>query len=283
MSSMLQGWIQKLPDYRNLGKQWFREWRIDLLLLLASAVCFGVFLYRSLQVDRLSGINAPMAFFSRGKAEKKPPGSPQFYELSEQSQLFNLDSIWVGKSNEATLMMEDGSSLTLAENTLLILKRPFKPQGRMTVDQQVKVLKGRVKTEEGKVIRPVQPEEAPVVPEVKKDGQTQGPIIFYPRDQATIYMRPEKNIPLTFSWSKEFDGYLILKNKNNEKTVHSRVENRKYLAASLDGPGAYLWKIVDSNQSVLLGPFSFEIKQLNENAAKEILKNGTPSGTEVYW
>jgi hypothetical protein len=221
---------------------------------------------------------------SQGTAERKASGTHLFVDIGPNSRLFNLDAVWVGKDREATLLVDERFSITLAEKTLMILKRPFKLlPGQSLLEEEIKVVKGKIKTPDGKVITPEVEVLAPISPEPPSKDEKKIPIQLYPKDNSTLYLRPEKNIPLIFAWPTNLTGYIVIQNKNNGRRIYSEIQNQRYFPAKLDQPSSYFWEIMDADRRPMLGPYSFIIKHLDEEAARQILKSGPSSNVEVYW
>ena len=96
-----QRFSQSFPAFKTT--LW--QWKFDIVLLLSSAVCFGLFLERSINLDQMSGIGGPIAILVRGNAEKKAAGTNLFIEIGPNTNLYNLDVIWVPKDNEASIQL----------------------------------------------------------------------------------------------------------------------------------------------------------------------------------
>jgi hypothetical protein len=260
------------------------EWKFDAVLLLASAICFGTFLERSINLEQVSGIGGPIALMTHGNAERKAAGTNLFVDIETNSNLFNLDAIWVGKDNEATIQLEGDITIKLAEKTLMILKRPFKHRSdQSSFEQAVKVVKGKVQATDGKSIIPEAALLPPILPE-DSPKETQGePIQLYPKENSVLYMRPEKNIPLIFAWPTSLSGYIVIQDKITGRRIYSEIQNQRHFSAKLEQPGSYFWQIIDSDRRPMLGPYTFVVKHLDEKSAKELLKSGANENTEVYW
>lgn len=260
------------------------EWKFDIVLLMASACCFGVFLERSFNSDQISGIGGAIALMTEGSAERKATGTNLFVDVGVNSSLFNLDVIWVGKDGAASIRLDDNSTIKLTEKTLMILKRPFKHvAGMSSLAEGVKVVKGKVEAADGKTIEPPVEVLAPVEPEAPTKNEKTIPIQLYPKDNSVIYMRPVKDIPLIFAWPTVLSGYIVIQDKGTGRRIYSEVQNQRHFSAKLEQPGSYFWQIIDSDRRPMLGPFTFNLKHLDEEAAKMLLKSGTNDTTEVYW
>jgi len=96
-------------------------------------------------------------------------------------------------------------------------------------------------------------------------------------------MRPVKDIPLTFAWPNSLTGYIAVQNRATGHRIYAEIQNSRHFAAKLDQPGPYFWQITNSERRSMLGPYTFEIKHLDEAAAKQLLKMGPSATTEVYW
>ncbi|MEO7163108.1 MAG: hypothetical protein ABI041_09315 [Bdellovibrionia bacterium] len=259
------------------------KWKYDIALLVASACCFGLFLERSLNEDQISGIGGPIALLTQGRAERKASGTNLFVDVGPNSKLFNLDAIWVGKDGEATIKLEGNISVSLTEKTLMILKRPFKHRdGQSSLEEEIKVVKGKVQTPEGKAITPEKEALAPVVPEDFSKGK-KVPIELYPKDNAVIYLRPEKDIPFAFAWPNELNGYIVIQNKVTGRRIYAEIRDQRHFAAKLEQPGSYFWQVTDADRRPMLGPYTFTVKHLDNEAAKQLLKSGPSTSTDVYW
>jgi hypothetical protein len=259
------------------------QWKVDVFLLSISAVCFGLFLQRSFNLDQISGIGGPIARLIQGGAERKASGTSLFVDIGPNSSLFNLDALWVGKDGEATIILDGKTQIKLTEKTLMILKRPFKHRpGQSSLEEEIKVIKGKVQTE-GKTIKPEAEVLTPIIPDAPLNSGKNVPIQLYPKDNSVIYMRPEKDIPLAFAWPTPLTGYIVIQDKENGHRIYAEIQNQRSFSAKLERPAPYFWQIIDSDRRPMLGPYTFVLKHLNEETAKQLLKSGASENTEVYW
>jgi hypothetical protein len=66
------------------------NWKFDILILLAAAMCFGLFIRNSLQFETLSGITSPIGLLRAGKALKRSSGAREFTEATAGIEFFNM-------------------------------------------------------------------------------------------------------------------------------------------------------------------------------------------------
>jgi hypothetical protein len=272
----------------NLVNHFLKRFRVDFVLAFASFVCFGTFYNRSMNQDRLSGIEGPIATLAEGTADRKATGTNLFIQVGPKSNLYNLDVIWIGKDKEAVIAFDSKTSVKLPEKTLLYLKRPFKniATGQSNLEDNIKVLKGSVLLSTGDTIKPTldMPESSPEAeedPNTIKDQRVT--IELYPKDNSIIYARPAKNIPLSFAWQKSVYGFIAIQHKESGHQIFGSLQNQNYYSAKLDQTGSYFWQIIDSDRRPIYGPFTFTLNHLDEETAKQLINSKLEHPTEVYW
>jgi hypothetical protein len=263
--------------------------RLDIALLAASAICFGLFARGSIEFQRLSGIQGPIAHLSDGEAERKPSGTTSYVSVTKGSNLYDLDAVWVPKLGHATLSLDDGTNLELGEKTLLVLKRPFKSTGPRHLEDEVKVVKGRVKMT-GRQPRTIdsvddKPSELPKFENAFKDRVV--PAKLYPPDDGLLLRRETDRVKLTFTWVDPVKGYLVVQSKETGRVSFAEVRGEHFSNVELDQGSEYFWQLVDVDRKPLAGPFRFELRVLTDESAKEALKQQATGAnkrpTEIYW
>jgi hypothetical protein len=268
---------KKIQELRELA--W--KWKIDLALLMASLFCFSVFAYRSIYQDQLGGLQGPIAKLEEGSAERKPSGTLEFSPIPVGELLYNLDAIWVGKAGHARLHFESGGELELEEKTLLILKRPFK-NGVRSIEEEIKIVKGQAKTPDGKNLTP-DPEHSPLSTSEPPEEAGSARIQLYPKNQLTLYRKETAAIPMTFAWPQRATGTLVLQDTLSGHKNYWTLADQNSYSIQLEQPSTYFWQILDVDGKMLVGPNTFTVRSLDESVARELLKTGTPSPSEIHW
>jgi hypothetical protein len=131
------------PAPRKPLRARLREHGPNALFLLGAIVCFGLFGYNYFQGGPAGDASSEgaIATVAAGQADQKRNGSASFVSASEGSRLYNRDALWVGPGGEATIVFDDGTALSMQENTFLVLKRGLV---RLGEDPGVQLLKGKV-------------------------------------------------------------------------------------------------------------------------------------------
>ncbi len=113
-SKEMETTISKYFDYRSL---------IVLVLCLSGAGTSGYFLYRDFTASGGAGLGPPIAQVGRkeSKVRRKPATSYVWAPVQTKESLYRKDSIQTASDSAATILLNNGASLDLSENSLVIL------------------------------------------------------------------------------------------------------------------------------------------------------------------
>jgi hypothetical protein len=265
-----------------------KKFRLDIALGLGAVGCLAFFFWNSTNFEKRTGIGQPVATLTAGNVERKANGNMSFVLATPGSQFFNMDVAWVGKGGSADLTLDDGVSVHLDENTLIILKRPFKRKLHQTVRERVKVIRGKVTTSSA-AEREIQNEtvfkELPA-PKPSASGGPGGPgQAVQPRPGVTLYFRAA-GLPIAiFAWPQFTDGVFVVLNKTTQQANYMPITHQNTVRYELPhADGSFAWQLIDAKKNVLLGPFSFQTKFVDDAKIGELLRHPPPKGTaEIYF
>ena len=276
-----------------LRSQW-----ADLLMLLVSIACFGVFAWRMQEMSRIGkGSSARIAVLQEGIGEKKSAGSLDFARVGVGAGFFNLDSIWVGKGGTATLQIDGGDKLLLAEKTLLIFKRPVRPRKGFQSGEQFKLIVGKVNvfrglgiTEERKAVD----DQIREIPKRRDPADSvhddRSGLTAHPKHHSLLLVRqkpthePGDNPEVAFAWPMPFSGFLALRNSGSGTVEYYDVKRSQGVRIAVEVGSQYVWQLVTPAKSVALGPFEFEVRAVDAQSTVEILKHReTGHPIELLW
>ncbi len=287
------------PITRLFGflKTTFKNRRVDIILLSASFVCFAIFIRNSIKMEELSGIGAPIGVLKTGKIMKRSLGGKAFNLVTSGTEFFNLDAVWVGPGQKATVALESGDMLELFERTLVVLKKQFKEAGRATnvLKRQFKLAKGRVSVGDSQDYKYKDEDSAVWDSKNLKFGNTpsaddgKASSDMYPRQDSIIYTRAESEQKFTLVWPTPISGYLEIQDRQEGRRIHEELKNQRSVTLNLSQNRVYYWQIIDQQRNTLFGPNKFELRKLTESSVGKLLegkKEGSSQGeqpVEVYW
>ena len=174
---------------------------IDFSLVGISLVCFSIFASGTLDQERRTGIDAPIATVVRGPVERKQNGSKTFLQVQKGEKFFNMDAAWTGPGQEAELLLDDGSKLQMAERSLIVLKRPFRRREH-ALREKVSVISGRVKVFQASLFKSEKYEEFQRPASWAPERKTEESQKIYPPENGILYFRETGELTLRFAWSK---------------------------------------------------------------------------------
>lgn len=261
-----------------LKSQWF-----DALMLVASFASFALFGWRAREMTRVgAGASARIAVFEEGAGEKKRAGSLDFTNAIPGTEFFNMDAVWVGKGKSATLQIDEGDKLILAEKTLLILKRPVRPRKGSKNADQFKLVAGKLKIVRGTGISEERKSEQNNEVPKKRDTATLDPedrsgLTVHPKHRTLLLVRQKPGgedlkPEIAFSWPKSFSGFVALRNTVTGSVQYEEVARSQGVKLTVEVGSQYVWQLVTPEKAVALGPFEFEVRAVDAQSTAEILK-----------
>jgi hypothetical protein len=249
-----------------------RHW-FDLLLAAGFVGCIGAFIHNSLDLDAASGIGARVARQVEGVSRRKPARAAEFQPAARGTEFLNLDAVWVGPGQTATLRTDDGGTLELEERTFLVLRKPFRPRARL--EDRFRMVSGRVRLrapghasiiELARGFREM-PRGAP------KTEQSPDPTRrVYPEPGARLWLQREKEVPLT--WVVPVTGFLAIQERASGRMRYVPIRDQSYARVALPPGAAYTWQVLDEAREVKVGPYAFEILPPGRAAPRDGIREG---------
>lgn len=258
---------------------WLRHHWFDLLLGLVFLGSGILFLHRAWWAEQESGIGIVVARQTHGTAKRKPLGQIEFESAQAGTDFFNLDAIWVGPEQFATLETPEGMIMDLGEKTLLVLRKPFRPKSRP--EDQFHLISGSVSIREpypvkfeilGKGFNEIPDEKKVTAAQQKED------LRVFPDPGASIIQ--DGSEPFALSWAFPASGHLVISNKTTGQVFYIPLTQQSYAEAALPPGFTYLWQVVDMDRKTLVGPFQFTLLHPGKNAVRNEVDATVKSGDE---
>ena len=267
----------------------------DLLLLVLSIACFGLFIRNSINPVTASGISGPIARVTLGSVHRKRSGMATFQDGGVGTLLYHHDLLWVGDGEVARIAFDGGGRMKINERTFLILRKSM----RGGEEEPVEVLNGTVELEKSSKTETLtgpsdtsQPEAVPssapssAVSPVAEPSAAPAPSpsagpgdSIYPKQGMYFYLLTpgKKEMEAHFAWPHPIDGELVIELPGGGDPIRKPVTaDRSSLALSLPiRTGKYHWK-VKGVSAAELGPYEFEILPNDPDRLGTIL-HGNPN------
>ncbi len=222
---------------------------LDLKLFLVALICLvgsasgGYFLYTDLNAKGGAGIGKPMARVERreSKVRRKAGSSYAWTNVVEKEDLYKKDSLQTGPGSAATVKLNDGSSLEIGENSLVVIDD--------IQNIQLNFKRGTL------IVRRKDGGDAKIT--VDNEGKTKVeelPIRLLGPEPLTSYWVPEKGQkPVKFSWEPRGqslpESYTVQispdKSFRADRTKNVQVSDPNVRETALPlSPGRYFWRVV---------------------------------------
>lgn len=260
---------------------------VSLLFFTLSLACFGLFARNAFLARTLSGTSSIIGWLMNGEASRKRHGDKEFFPVALNSPLHNLDSIWVGKDQQAMVKLEDGTSLEVKEKTLVLFKRPFASNSALS--DKVLVLKGSVKVSGTGVILTDREnsEKMKEVPKQGKKDEQKSPErqkleeekVFPKQDSIIYFVQKQANeasvsFKTTFTWPDRVSGHLVLQDSTSNRVRYFPLTQNNFADVDISLERSYVWQVVDQEKKVIAGPFSFEVHRVLKKEMNSVLDHG---------
>jgi len=192
-----------------------------------------------------------------------------------------MDAVWVGKGQNAILLLETGEEVEIAEKSFVILKRPFKDTSSYA--DLIEVVSGKIKLKTETAWSTGDQNDFVEIPEKNKVLEEPNRKIF-PEQDSLVVMNPRRNFRLKFFWETKLSGYLGVRSETNGRVWFFDLKDADSQGVDLPKENHdYIWHILSKDKKILKGPYTFRMEVLDKGRAKNYVEKQTNRVIKIYW